>query len=53
MYGYPSGGVVIPRCSLEAGSYLLVLSTFDPTSCPFELVLYASEGAARLERVVG
>ena len=50
-YGYPPGGALVPRTTLEPGSYVLVLSTFDPTSCAFELVLYASQGVATLERL--
>jgi len=48
VYSYPVGGVVIPRRQLAAGSYVIVLSTFDPFSGPFELVVHAPEGAARL-----
>ena len=41
------------KTTLDAGDYVLVLSTFDPHNSPFELVLYASQGAARLEGLVG
>ena len=50
-YGYPPGGALVPRTALEPGAYVLLLSTFDPTACAFELVLYASPGTATLERV--
>lgn len=50
-YGYPPGGALIPRTALDAGSYVLVLSTFDPHSCGFELVVYSHKGAASLERL--
>ena len=53
VYSYPPGGVAVPKTTLDAGDYVLVLSTFDPHNSPFELVLYASQGAARLEGLVG
>ena len=51
-YSYPPGGALVPRTQLEAGSYILVLSTFDPHSCGFELLLFSTPGSATLERIV-
>ena len=47
-YAYPVGGVAIPRVRLAAGSYICVISTFDPTNAPFELIAHAPEGTLRL-----
>jgi len=52
VYSSPPGGALIPRTSLDAGTYVLVLSTFDPHNGPYELIVYAASGAARLERCV-
>ena len=49
VYAYPSGGVCIPRAKLEAGSYVLVVSTFDPWDGPYELRVWSARGAARLD----
>ena len=49
-YAYPPGGTLVPRSRLEAGSYVLVLSTFDPVNCGFELIVYADDGA-KLKRL--
>ena len=51
IYGYPVGGVCIPRAQTPAGSYVAVLSTYDPHDGPFELVVYASEGSASFSRL--
>ena len=48
VYAYPSGGVCIPRATFEAGSYVLVVSTFDPWEGPYELLVWSARGAARL-----
>ena len=48
VYAYPVGGIVVPRTQLAAGSYVCVLSTYDPFNGPFELIVHAPEGAARL-----
>ena len=50
VYSYPPGGTLIPRATLDAGSYVLVPSTFDPHTGPYELIVYAGTGA-RLERL--
>ena len=49
VYGCPPGGVLIPKMAIDAGAYVLVLSTFDPCACAYELLLHATEGAVRVE----
>lgn len=49
VYGYPPGGVLVPRRHIDAGTYVLVLSTFEPRDCAYELELYSTEGAVRAE----
>ena len=50
VYSYPPGGALIPRTTLDAGSYVIVPSTFDPYNGPFELTIYASQGTVSLAR---
>jgi len=52
VYSYPPGGALIPRAPLEPGTYLAILSTFDPLATPYELIVYATEGAMRIEQII-
>lgn len=49
VYSYPAGGAVIPRAQLEAGSHVLIASTFDQWAGGFELMVCAPEGVMRIE----
>jgi len=48
VYSYPVGGVVVPRTPLAMGTYMCVISTYDPFPGPFELIVYATEGSAKV-----
>jgi len=51
IYSYPPGGALLPRSTLDAGTYVLVPSTFDPLAVAFELIIYAEGGALQLEKL--
>ena len=53
IYSYPPGGALIARTAVEAGSYLVVPSTFAPYAGAFELIVYAGGAAAeaKIERL--
>jgi len=51
VYAYPPGGALVARTPLDAGSYVLVPSTFRPQNSDFELVVYAAQGACQLSKL--
>ena len=53
VYGYPAGGALVPRATLEARSYVCVPSTFERWAGAFELVVCAPDGALRVELLTG
>ena len=53
VYSYPPGGALIPRQPLEPGTYVVVLSTYEPFASPYELVAYATDGAMRIDHMTG
>ena len=51
VYAYPPGGALVARTPLDAGSYVIVASTFRPQNADFELLVYAAQGACQLSRL--
>ena len=51
VYTYPPGGAIIPRSALDAGTYIAVVSTFDPLVASFEFLLYTERGVVTADRI--
>jgi len=49
VYANFPGGVHVPRTALAAGSYSVIVSTFDPIEAEFTLIVYAAQGALRVQ----